>query len=71
MKKIGVIGAGLLGTACLRRMIGAGIEVVAYDVDAAKREAARRSGCSRSRSPAPAARWRKARGSDWSGAIAR
>ena len=42
--KIGVIGAGLLGTACVQRLIGAGIEVLAYDVDAAKRAAAEKLG---------------------------
>jgi putative dehydrogenase len=42
--KIGVIGAGLLGTACMQRLIGAGIEVLAYDVDAAKRAAAEKLG---------------------------
>lgn len=39
MAAAGVIGAGLMGTACARRMIQAGIEVVAYDVDEAKRAA--------------------------------
>jgi putative dehydrogenase len=42
--KIGVIGAGLLGTACMQRLVGAGIEVLAYDVDAAKRAAAEKLG---------------------------
>jgi 3-hydroxyisobutyrate dehydrogenase-like beta-hydroxyacid dehydrogenase len=42
--KIGVIGAGLLGTACMQRLIGGGIEVLAYDVDAAKRAAAEKLG---------------------------
>lgn len=50
MKKIGVIGAGLLGTACVRRLLGAGIEVVAYDVDAAKREAAVKLGAAAAQS---------------------
>jgi len=39
MAAAGVIGAGLMGTACARRLIQAGIEVVAYDVDEAKRAA--------------------------------
>ena len=39
MAATGVIGAGLMGTACARRLIQAGIEVVAYDIDDAKRAA--------------------------------
>ena len=39
MNRVGVIGAGLMGTAVTRRLVGAGYEVLAYDVDAAKREA--------------------------------
>ena len=39
MGRVGVIGAGLMGTAITRRLVGAGFEVLAYDVDAAKREA--------------------------------
>lgn len=39
MAAAGVIGAGLMGTACARRLLLAGIEVVAYDVDEAKRTA--------------------------------
>jgi len=42
--KIGVIGAGLMGTAVTRRLVGAGFEVLAYDIDATKREAAARLG---------------------------
>jgi 3-hydroxyisobutyrate dehydrogenase-like beta-hydroxyacid dehydrogenase len=42
--KVGIIGAGLLGTACLQRLIGAGHAVVAYDVDEAKRAAAAKLG---------------------------
>lgn len=41
---IGVIGAGLMGTASAQRLMGAGFAVVAYDVDAAKRTAAERLG---------------------------
>ncbi len=37
--RIGVIGAGLMGTAVTRRLVGAGHEVLAYDVDADKRAA--------------------------------
>jgi len=39
MTKVGVIGAGLMGTAITQRLVAAGFEVLAYDVDAAKREA--------------------------------
>ncbi len=39
MAMVGVIGAGLMGTACARRLMQAGFEVLAYDVDAAKRAA--------------------------------
>lgn len=36
---VGLIGAGLMGTACARRMMRAGMKVLAYDVDEAKRAA--------------------------------
>ena len=39
MATVGVIGAGLMGTACARRLMQAGFEVLAYDVDEAKRAA--------------------------------
>ena len=39
MSRVGVIGAGLMGTAIAQRLVGAGFEVLVYDVDAAKREA--------------------------------
>jgi 3-hydroxyisobutyrate dehydrogenase-like beta-hydroxyacid dehydrogenase len=38
MATAGVIGAGLMGTACARRLLQAGVEVVAYDVDEAHRD---------------------------------
>ena len=38
-KTVGLLGLGLVGTALARRLLGAGFEVVGYDVDAAKREA--------------------------------
>ena len=38
---IGVIGAGLMGTAITRRLLDAKHEVVAYDVDEGKRDAIR------------------------------
>lgn len=37
MTATGLIGAGLMGTACARRLLRAGFEVVAYDADEAKR----------------------------------
>jgi 3-hydroxyisobutyrate dehydrogenase-like beta-hydroxyacid dehydrogenase len=36
---VGVIGGGLMGTAVTRRLVAGGYEVLAYDVDAGKREA--------------------------------
>lgn len=39
MKQAGVIGVGLMGTACAQRLMRAGFEVLAYDVDEAKRAA--------------------------------
>ena len=39
MTTVSVIGAGLMGTACARRLMQAGFEVLAYDVDEAKRAA--------------------------------
>lgn len=44
MRQVGVIGAGLMGTACARRLMQAGIDVVAYDVDESKREAVAKLG---------------------------
>jgi 3-hydroxyisobutyrate dehydrogenase-like beta-hydroxyacid dehydrogenase len=35
---VGVLGVGLIGTALAKRLVGAGLEVVGFDVDAAKRE---------------------------------
>jgi 3-hydroxyisobutyrate dehydrogenase-like beta-hydroxyacid dehydrogenase len=35
---VGVLGVGLIGTALARRLVVAGLEVVGFDVDAAKRE---------------------------------
>lgn len=37
--RVGVVGCGLMGTACTRRLMGADFEVIAYDVDAGKRDA--------------------------------
>ena len=42
--RVGVIGLGLMGTAVAQRLVGAGFEVLAYDVDADKRAAIARVG---------------------------
>ena len=39
MATVGVIGVGLMGTACARRLMQAGFGVLAYDIDEAKRAA--------------------------------
>jgi putative dehydrogenase len=44
MARVGVIGAGLMGTAITQRLIGAGFEVLACDLDADKRAAIARVG---------------------------
>lgn len=44
MARVGVIGAGLMGTAVVQRLVAAGFEVLAYDLDAQKREAIGRAG---------------------------
>ena len=44
MKRVGVIGAGLMGTAITQRLIAAGFDVLAHDVDTGKRVAIARSG---------------------------
>ena len=38
MPSIGVVGLGLMGTAIVKRLRGAGFDVVGYDVDADKRK---------------------------------
>ena len=35
-KPVGVVGTGLMGMACAKRLLAAGFEVLGYDVDAAK-----------------------------------
>lgn len=42
---VGVIGTGLMGTACARRLLAAGHAVLGYDVDAAKLQTFTRLGC--------------------------
>jgi 3-hydroxyisobutyrate dehydrogenase-like beta-hydroxyacid dehydrogenase len=44
MARVGIIGAGLMGTAIAQRLAGAGFEVLAYDIDAQKRDAIARVG---------------------------
>jgi len=44
MAVIGIVGAGLMGMACARRLIGGGFGVVAFDVDPVKRAAAEKLG---------------------------
>lgn len=36
---VGILGIGLIGTALAKRLVGAGLEVAGFDVDAARREA--------------------------------
>lgn len=38
-RPVGVIGTGLMGTACAKRLVGAGFDVLGYDVDPAKLKA--------------------------------
>src|SRR5262245_45854949 len=35
-KTVGLIGTGLMGMACAKRLLGAGFDVLAYDVDPVK-----------------------------------
>lgn len=44
MQYIGVVGIGLMGSAIVQRLHGAGFEVVGYDVDASKRNQLQESG---------------------------
>ena len=53
---VGVIGTGLMGTACARRLLGAGFPVLGYDVDAAKLQEFTKLGCKAAASVAEIAR---------------
>ena len=53
---IGVIGTGLMGTACAGRLRGAGFDVLAYDVDQAKLARLGETGCRAAGSLAEVAR---------------
>ena len=44
MARVGLIGTGLMGTAVAQRLVAAGFEVLAYDIDADKRAAIARTG---------------------------
>ena len=44
MQRIGVVGIGLMGSAIVQRLRGAGFEVAGYDVDAGKRKRLEESG---------------------------
>ena len=47
---VGIVGTGLMGTACARRLRSAGFAVVGYDVDAAKLDAFEQAGNQRASS---------------------
>jgi 2-hydroxy-3-oxopropionate reductase len=53
---VGVIGTGLMGTACARRLLGTGLAVLGFDVDAAHLHAFTRLGCKAAGSVAEIAR---------------
>jgi len=55
-RPIGVIGTGLMGTACARRLRGAGFDVLGYDIDAKKLEGLRPAGARAAGSAAEVAR---------------
>lgn len=44
MRRVGLIGLGLLGSALAERLLAAGFEIVGYDLDAAKGESLRAAG---------------------------
>jgi len=56
MRTVGIVGMGLMGRACLARLVEAGYPVVAFDVDAAKLGAAVREGATAAGSAAELAR---------------
>jgi len=49
---IGIIGAGLMGSACAKRLLTAGHRVIVYDVDAAKSQSLKTQGAETAASPA-------------------
>lgn len=51
MKRVGVIGAGLMGTVVTKRLLAAGFEVLVYDVDASRREAIAATGAKAEATP--------------------
>jgi 3-hydroxyisobutyrate dehydrogenase-like beta-hydroxyacid dehydrogenase len=53
---VGIVGVGLMGMACARRLLAAGLPVIGYDVDAAKLEALAQAGGRRAASVADLAR---------------
>ncbi len=55
-RPVGVIGTGLMGTACSKRLLGAGFDVLGYDVDAGKLRALETLGGRAARSIAEIAR---------------
>ena len=55
-KAVGVVGTGLMGMACAKRLLAAGFEVLGYDVDAAKLAGLAAAGGRAARSAAEIAR---------------
>ena len=55
-KPVGVVGTGLMGMACAKRLLAAGFEVLGYDVDAAKLAGLAAAGGRAARSAAEIAR---------------
>ena len=55
-KAVGVVGTGLMGMACAKRLLAAGVEVLGYDVDAAKLAGLAAAGGRAARSAAEIAR---------------
>lgn len=55
MRSVAVIGAGLMGTALSKRLLGAGFEILVYDVDATKLDAIAKLGARQAQSVAATA----------------